>query len=102
MQTPISLPQEPKITEKASSLSFPIGAICVDGGVNFSIFSREAASVELLLFNHEEDAKPSRVIRFNPYKRSYHYWHEFVPGISAGQLYGYRIEGPSAPERGLR
>ena len=30
------------------------------------------------------------------------YWHAFVPGIVAGQAYGFRAHGPSAPERGLR
>ena len=34
--------------------------------------------------------------------RTYHYWHVFVPGVPPGQIYGYRVEGPSAPERGLR
>ena len=33
--------------------------------------------------------------------RSYHYWHAFVPEVKAGQIYGYRIDGPSAPEKGL-
>ena len=34
--------------------------------------------------------------------RTYHYWHVFVPGVSVGQIYGYRVRGPFQPERGLR
>ena len=33
---------------------------------------------------------------------TYHYWHGFVPGIRPGQIYGYRVDGPKAPDRGLR
>ena len=81
----------------------PLGATVVDGGVNFSLFSRTASGVELVFFDREDDAKPSRVIAFDPVSnRRYHYWHNFVSGIAPGQLYGYRVAGPSAPERGLR
>ena len=34
--------------------------------------------------------------------RTYHYWHVFVPRITAGQIYAYRVAGPFDPERGLR
>ena len=33
------------------------------GGVNFSLFSRTATGVELLFFDREDDATPSRVVR---------------------------------------
>ena len=47
-------------------------------------------------------SKPSRVLSLDPAaNRTYHYWHAFVPGAKAGQLYGYRIQGPSAPAQGL-
>jgi glycogen operon protein len=83
--------------------SFPLGATFVDGGVNFSVFSRTATAVELVFFDDEEAIAPSRVVRVNPEtNRSYHYWHVFVPGILPGQLYGYRVEGPPHPEKGLR
>jgi glycogen operon protein len=82
---------------------FPIGATRAGGGVNFSLFSRTAEGVELLLFDHEDDARPSRTIPLDPAKnRTYHYWHVFVPGVRAGQLYGYRVHGPHDPSSGLR
>ena len=71
--------------------SFPLGATVCPGGVNFSVFSRRATRVELLLFDSAADAQPTRVIALDPRKhRTYHYWHVFVPGIGAGQLYAYR------------
>ncbi len=35
--------------------SSPLGATVVDGGVNFCLFSRSATSVELLLFDREDE-----------------------------------------------
>lgn len=84
------------------SISDPLGATIVDGGVNFSLFSRVATGVELLLFDRVDDAIASRVIPISATDRSYHYWHTVVPGIKPGQIYGYRVDGPNAPEKGLR
>jgi len=81
----------------------PLGATVTPEGVNFSIFSRSATRVDLLLFNHECDATPSDVIRIDPAtNRTYHYWHVLVHGIGAGQLYGYRCHGPFDPVNGMR
>jgi glycogen operon protein len=83
--------------------SSPLGAAVEGGGVNFSLFSRTATGVELLFFDREGDATPSRVLRLDPVaNRTYHYWHAFVPGVRPGQLYGYRVHGPSEPAKGLR
>ena len=83
--------------------SAPLGATIVDGGVNFSVFSRNAAAIELLLFEREDDPLPSRAIRLDPAtSRSYHYWHAFVPEIQPGQLYGYRAHGQFDPANGTR
>ena len=83
--------------------SWPIGATVVEEGVNFSLYSRTASAVELLFFDREDDAKPSRIVPIDPASnRSYHYWHVFVPKVPAGQIYGYRVAGPADPDRGLR
>ena len=83
--------------------SSPLGASVVDSGVNFSLFSRTATGVELLFFDREDDAAPSRSVRLDPAaNRTYHYWHVFVPAIAPGQIYGYRVDGPSDFSRGLR
>jgi glycogen operon protein len=83
--------------------SAPLGATPAQGGVNFSVFSKNATGVELLFFDSAEDARPARVIQFDPKNnRTYHYWHAFVPGVPAGQIYGYRVQGPNDPARGMR
>jgi glycogen operon protein len=83
--------------------SSPLGATVVNGGVNFSLFSRSATGVELLLFDREDDAMPARVLRLDPAaNRTYHYWHVCVPGVPPGQIYGYRVAGPCDPAHGRR
>jgi isoamylase len=83
--------------------SSPLGASVTASGVNFSVFSRSAAAVELLLFDCEDNTQPARVVPIDPVtNRTYHYWHVFVPGLKPGQLYGYRIDGPSDPAKGMR
>ncbi len=97
--SPVKTPK----SQAAISRSSPLGATVVGGGVNFSLFSSSASSVELLLFDREDDSKPARAIRIDPSAgRSYHYWHVFVPNVSAGQIYGYRVHGPFEPARGMR
>src|SRR5262245_35305687 len=87
----------------APGRSSPIGATVVHGGVNFSVFSRNALAVELLLFDREDDPGPARVIPLNPEtNRTYHYWHTFVPGVVSGQIYGYRVHGLFQPANGMR
>ena len=83
--------------------SYPLGASVNELGVNFSLYSRDATAVELLLFDREEDASPACVIPIDPAaNRTYHYWHAFVSGVKPGQLYAYRVTGPAAPAMGLR
>jgi len=83
--------------------SDPLGATFVPAGVNFSLFSRGASSVELLLFDRDDDRQPARVIAMDPAaNRTYHYWHVLVPGVKMGQIYGYRVHGPFDPGAGLR
>ncbi len=82
--------------------SAPLGATLRDGGVNFSVFSKRSETIELCLFDHVDDAEPSHVISLEPrVNRTYYYWHAFVAGIGAGQLYGYRAHGSFVPASGL-
>ena len=83
--------------------SSPLGATPGPDGTNFSVYSKHATAIELLLFDRVDDARAARAIRLEPASnRTYHYWHLFVPGVRAGQLYGYRVEGPWDPANGLR
>jgi isoamylase len=83
--------------------SNPLGATVLPGGVNFSVFSRHASAVKLLLFDREDDAQAAREIAIDPVvNHTYHYWHVFVPDVQPGQLYGYRVHGPFDPVIGMR
>ena len=83
--------------------SFPLGATLAGSGANFSAFAKHAAAVELLLFDRDDADKLPQVIELDPrVNRTYHYWHTFVPGVAAGQVYAYRAAGPFDPARGLR
>ena len=62
--------------------SSPLGAIVLPGGVNFSVYSRNATGVELLLFNREDETRAERIISLDPAtNRTFHYWHIFVPDV---------------------
>ncbi len=83
--------------------TYPLGASLCDGGVNFSVHSKNCRSLELLLFDEADSATPSRVIPLHSQDhRTYFYWHVMVRGIGAGQIYAFRADGEFAPERGLR
>jgi len=100
-----SMRKSPRQAASATSegRSAPLGASPSPGGVNFSLVSRHATGVELLFFDRADDRRPSRTIRIDPAaNRTYHYWHTFVRGVKAGQIYGYRVEGRSDPGQGLR
>jgi len=83
--------------------SFPLGATVYPSGVNFSLFSANCSGVELLLFDEPNAPRPARVIPLDPRRnRTVFYWHIFVKGARAGQVYAYRVYGPHAPDQGLR
>src|SRR3972149_3919705 len=90
-------------SDTSTGQSFPIGATAQPDGVNFCIFSRNCTALELLLFDHHDSPRPARIIQLDPVRnRTFYYWHVFVPGLRAGQLYGYRAYGPFAPDEGHR
>src|SRR5215471_5354364 len=99
--------QEPtrRAADSAGSVgqAAPLGATVVANGVNFSLYSRDASKIELLLFDRQEDRQPARVITLDAASnRTYHYWHVLVPQLRAGQIYAYRVHGPFDPEQGMR
>jgi isoamylase len=89
--------------QRRASQTFPLGSTVSSEGTNFSVFSSNATGMEIVFFDHVDDLRPSRVIPLDPLvNRTSHYWHIFMPGIKAGQLYGYRAEGPFDPANGHR
>jgi len=76
---------------------FPLGATLRSDGTNFALFSEVAEKVELCLFDENGTETRVQLLEVDAYV-----WHAFVPGIRAGQRYGYRVYGEYDPERGLR
>ena len=75
----------------------------VDGGTNFSVWSRTASQIDLLLFDDVDDARPSRTIPLDPHRnRTAAFWHVLVPDVGPGQLYAWRVHGAFDPSAGLR
>jgi glycogen operon protein len=79
---------------------YPLGATWDGQGVNFALFSENATGVELCLFDRDDDAVESARVELR--ERHDQIWHCYLPDIRPGQLYGYRVHGPYAPERGER
>ena len=78
-------------------LPFPLGPEWDGEGTNFSLFSEHAERVELCLYagdGSEERIEVTERTAFN--------WHCYLPGVGAGQRYGYRVHGPYDPETGKR
>jgi isoamylase len=79
---------------------YPQGATWDGEGVNFSIFSEHGEAVELCLFDAPDDPKETH--RVELHERTDLIWHCYLPDARPGQLYGYRVHGPYAPEAGHR
>ena len=75
----------------------PLGATLYQDGVNFAIYSQNAEKVVLCLFDENGNETQLELV-----EQTYKVWHGFVPGMQAGQQYGYRIYGPYDPEKGHR
>ncbi len=79
--------------------AYPLGATWDGEGVNFTLFSEHASSVELCLFESTDGPETERV-RLR--ERTNMVWHAYLPDIRPGQLYGFRVHGPYAPHEGHR
>lgn len=81
---------------------FPFGATSVSGGINFSIFSRHATACTLVLFEKGQ-LNPLVEIPFPNEFRIGHVFAMIVFDVDIEAIeYGYRMDGPYAPEQGHR
>jgi glycogen operon protein len=72
----------------------PFGATIVPGGVNFSVFSRNATGCELVLFK-KHDKKPFGIIPFPDEFRIGHVFTMIVFDLLCEEIeYGFRMDGP--------
>ena len=73
---------------------YPMGATLTNEGVNFTLFSINAEKVELCLFDGDVETRltlPDQVGSV---------FYGFVPGVRAGQRYGFRVYGRENAARG--
>ena len=75
----------------------PLGVRLDGDGVNVALFSEVATSVDVCLF--DDDGRERRITL--P-ERTGHVHHGYVPGVRAGQRYGFRVDGPWNPAAGQR
>ncbi|PKR89957.1 glycogen debranching enzyme GlgX [Pleomorphomonas diazotrophica] len=78
---------------------FPLGVTVDDKGANFALFSDNASGVTLCLFDRFGMTEQERI----PVRECTNgVWHCYLPGVGRGQVYGWRVHGPWAPEAGHR
>jgi glycogen operon protein len=86
-----------RVTDALPGSEFPLGATVADAGTNFAVASEVADEMVLCLF---DETGAETQIPMRDYDAGV--WHVFVPGIGAGQAYGYRTTGPWNPAGGVR
>ncbi|MDQ6806188.1 MAG: alpha-amylase family glycosyl hydrolase [Actinomycetota bacterium] len=83
----------------SGELSFPhpLGVSIVDGGVNVALYSSVAEGVSVSTFD-ADGGETRHALKL----ADSDIWHGFIPGIGAGQEYGFRVAGPYSPSGGTR
>ncbi len=77
--------------------AYTLGATYDGAGTNFSLFSEVAERVELCLIG-----KDGREDRIELDEVDGFVWHCYLPTVTPGQRYGYRVHGPWSPAAGHR
>ena len=76
-----------------------LGAHWDGQGVNFALFSAHAEKVELCIF---DSTGKKEVARYLLPEKNHDIWHGYIPGLTPGTVYGYRVYGPYNPLAGHR
>jgi isoamylase len=87
----------PALTTVWPGSSYPLGATFDGGGTNFALFSEIAEKVELCLIDDDR-----RETRISLDEVDGYVWHAYLPTVSPGQRYGFRVHGPFEPSAGHR
>src|SRR2546429_8672301 len=93
----MGVPASPPPVHVHPSHPFPLGAHSEYGGVRFAVPSSAAEAVELCLIGEDGGER-----RIELTERTFGIWHGLVPGVTPGQLYGFRVHGRYDPAHGLR
>ncbi len=84
----------------AGTVSVRLGATWSGSATTFALYSAHATAVDLCLFRDAADTVDAARVPLTPGPSSI--WHVTLDGVGPGQLYGYRVRGPYAPEQGHR
>ena len=76
---------------------YPLGATYDGAGTNFSLFSEVADKVELCLIGKDGSEERINLVEVDGYV-----WHAYLPTVTPGQRYGFRVHGPWDPAAGYR
>ncbi len=77
------------------------GATAIPGGVNFTVYSHGATSIELLLF-HRTETEPFAVLPIPKHYRIGNVYSMIVFKLNIEEFeYAYRVDGPYDPKKGL-
>jgi isoamylase len=94
---PGSVRDTPTLTTVWPGNAYPLGATYDGGGTNFALFSEVAEKVELCLI--DDDGAESRI---TVDEVDGYVWHAYLPTVTPGQRYGFRVYGPFEPAAGHR
>ncbi|MDR0945631.1 MAG: hypothetical protein LBM66_05655, partial [Bifidobacteriaceae bacterium] len=113
-----SVPVDPELQARSRPLDFPAtrrpGVYLSGDGVDVAVTSYHATGVWLCLVDREDtpaqgaavsDAAAGPAVherRVALYGPTFGVWHAHVPGVTAGQRYGFRAAGPWDPAAGSR
>jgi isoamylase len=78
---------------------YPLGSTWDGLGVNFAVFSAHARRIELCVF---DPSGRREIARYELPEWTNEVWHGYLPDAQPGLLYGFRVHGDYAPERGHR
>ena len=93
----MSSAEPPSVTMVWPGSAYPLGATYDGAGTNFSLFSEVAERVELCLIGKDGVETRVELDEVDGYV-----WHAYLPTITPGQRYGFRVHGPWDPAAGQR
>jgi len=93
----MNAPELKIVSRVREGLPYPRGASWDGKGVNFAVYSAHATRVEVCLFEIDQETERIELPEYRDET-----WHGYVPDLRPGQVYGYRVHGPYAPDEGHR
>ena len=94
---PVTARPHPAVSEVWPGAPFPQGATYDGRGTNFTLYSEGASRVDLCLFDRAGGESRIELTEVDSFIH-----HVYLPGVSPGQRYAFRVDGPWDPANGQR